>query len=249
MIVVHDETRDSMVFENLYGPGVHRVEILGNAVSALSAIIADSLLVSFALYLVGNLSESCQIRLGGVIAFGRGIGGFSLWTPSYYWQSWVRFQRPIILCIYGTYADFDLVLLPIFLTTKTNWGPYLDYDDLYWVISLVVTTASTALIVYRIVDVSKMSNNTTPYSSTIEILVESAALYTIIILICCILLVAGACRPDITWIFQVYNCLTSIQIPVAVSKVISYRLDLDSTQPQKGYCTNTDNISGGHWAS
>ncbi len=67
-----------MVFENLYGPGVHRVEILGNAVSALSAIIADSLLVSFALYLVGNLSESCQIRLGGVIAFGRGIGGFSL---------------------------------------------------------------------------------------------------------------------------------------------------------------------------
>ncbi len=48
-IVVHDETRDSMIFENLHGPDVRRVRNLANAVSALSAMIADSLLVSLIL--------------------------------------------------------------------------------------------------------------------------------------------------------------------------------------------------------
>lgn len=63
MIVVHNETRDTMIFENLHGPGMHRVEKLGNAVSALSAMIADSLLVSFSLCLVSNLFDYAKLDL------------------------------------------------------------------------------------------------------------------------------------------------------------------------------------------
>lgn len=45
MVVIHDETRDSIIFERLHGPGVHLIGNLGNAVSALCAMIADGLLV------------------------------------------------------------------------------------------------------------------------------------------------------------------------------------------------------------
>ena len=78
-------------------------------------------------------------------------------------------------------------------------------------VSLVVTTTLTAMIVDRIIEVSKMSDKAnTPYKSIIEILIESAALYTVTILICAILVVARACRPDVLWLNEVYDCFNSI---------------------------------------
>lgn len=188
-------------------------------------------------------------RPGGVIAFGRGTNGFLQWTPSYYLQSSVRLGNIIDLHIL-TYANSDLVLLPIFLKTKTDWGPSFSYVDLYWGISLVVTTASTTLIVYRIFDVSKTINKSTRYyNSVTEILVESAALYTVVILICGVLLVARACRPDILWLVKVNDCFSSIRTTVAVSVAvfISSHFGTD-TRPRTGYCTDADNFESSHWA-
>ena len=77
VVVIHGETRESMILENPYGPGVRRVKKLGYAVSALSAMIVDSLLVSICVCLGGNPSDNlCSTRLGGVIAFGERIDGF-----------------------------------------------------------------------------------------------------------------------------------------------------------------------------
>ncbi len=79
------------------------------------------------------------------------------------------------------------VLLPIWLVRGLSFGPELTFVAFYWFTSLVITTISTTLIVYRIINMARESNKTTSYYPTVEILVESGVMYTTVIVICCIL--------------------------------------------------------------
>ena len=113
--------------------------------------------------------------------------------------------------------------MPIFLVTNITLGPHLSFTDLYWIISVVVTTVSTLLIVRRILSVRSKSTNgndeSDTYHSTIEILVESGALYTSTILLCGIFVITEVFE-ELLWLFQVTQYLTAIQITIAVSSLL-----------------------------
>ena len=114
--------------------------------------------------------------------------------------------------------------MPIFLVTNITLGPHLSFTDLYWIISVVVTTVSTLLIVRRILSVRSKSTNgndeSDTYHSTIEILVESGALYTSTILLCGIFVITEVFEEELLWLFQVTQYLTAIQITIAVSSLL-----------------------------
>ncbi|KJA25276.1 hypothetical protein HYPSUDRAFT_37764 [Hypholoma sublateritium FD-334 SS-4] len=120
-------------------------------------------------------------------------------------------------------ANSYLALVPIFLATNITLGPHLSFTDLYWIISVVVTTSSTLLIVHQILRVRSRSTNgnneSDPYHSTIEILVESGALYTATILVCGIFVVTEVFETELLWLYQVTQYLTATQITIAVSSV------------------------------
>lgn len=111
-----------------------------------------------------------------------------------------------------------LVLLPIWLVTNITLGT-LTFVSLYFIISFSVTIISTSLIIYRIFTVSKRGNSKiAPYRFTIEILVESGALYTTNILIAGILLVLQANGAQAPWIIETSQILYSILVPVTVCR-------------------------------
>lgn len=104
-------------------------------------------------------------------------------------------------------------------------GPHLSFIVLYWILSLVITTTSTTLIVYRIVSMARRSSKPTPYYPTIEILVESGAIYTILIVICCILWALSPPKSDNQYSIPLYGAVYvasdvfySLLIPVTVSR-------------------------------
>lgn len=112
-----------------------------------------------------------------------------------------------------------LVLLPVWLVTNITLGP-LSFVSLYFIVSFSVTVISTSLIVYRIVTVSRRGDSKiAPYRFTIEILVESGALYTTNILVAGILLVLQANGTQAPWIIETSQILYSILVPVTVCRV------------------------------
>lgn len=196
--------------------------LIQNAVSALAAIIADSLLVSItqiplpawsAIYLaiavlevLHHLEEkqmdSCWEHNNNFHRDKYGILDVFLdrkWTPFLY-----------------------LVFLPIWLKNgpTITFGSTFSFIIFYWVISLVITIISTTLIVYRIINMARKTNTTTPYFPIVEILVESGAMYTIAIIICCALWAQSKPSRFSMFRFGVYeasNVFYSLLIPVTVS--------------------------------
>ncbi|KJA25281.1 hypothetical protein HYPSUDRAFT_421362 [Hypholoma sublateritium FD-334 SS-4] len=121
-----------------------------NAVSALAAIIADSL-----------LSWRCYIILKR--------------------NKWILATGMLTI-------SAEIILLPIWLANSLELtAPHLSFVVFYWFFSLAITTVSTTLIVYRIISMAQKTNRTTAYYRTVEILVESGAMYTTVIIICCAL--------------------------------------------------------------
>lgn len=147
----------------------------------------------------------------------------------------------------------SLVLLPIWLASETGWFilvSHLNFVVLYWVFSLTITTISTMLIVYRITNMAQLSNRTT----TVEILVESGAMYTIVIIICCALWVQSKPSPAGVIDGGVYitsDIIYSLLIPVTVSHAV---LVIHSGSTQKlsvsitGDCTDINNPAHRLWS-
>lgn len=113
-----------------------------------------------------------------------------------------------------------LLLIRLAAYRKVTFVYHLNFTVLYLVLSLVITTISTTLIAYRIIDVVRRSSKPTPYSPTIEILVESGAMYTILNIICCALR-GPLPQPNVTSSSRATaagGILYSLLIPVTVSQ-------------------------------
>ena len=152
------------------------------------------------------------------------------------------------------------VLLPIWLAKGLTLGPEFTFIILYWIISLVITTVSTTLIVYRIFNMTRRSNKTASYYPTVEILVESGAMYTITIILCCALwgsTVASSKTETppsakFTRLNKVGSAIYSLLIPVTVSRttpvIFQYEFNTLFSGFITGDCTNTDNTASWRWS-
>ena len=135
------------------------------------------------------------------------------------------------------------VLLPIWLVKGLNFGPQLTFVAFYWFTSLLITTISTTLIVYRIMNMARRSNKTTSYYPTVEILVESGVMYTTVIVICCILWGIAVAKSDGGWnaslgyirLNVASGAIYSLLIPVTVSRNSVPRLFSVGTQQKVFY--------------
>ena len=166
-------------------------------------MIVDSLLVSICVCLGRNPSDNlCSTRLGGVIAFGERIDGFLVWTVLYYSQNLVRFSKAFTYSELSKECHWFRFSSPSRISR--NRHPMGTISGLRWSLPVGFTgchhnfNSHDCRPDYWGVEDERLSDKAnTPYKSLIEILIESAALYTVTSLICAILVVARACRPDV----------------------------------------------------
>ncbi|PPQ81100.1 hypothetical protein CVT25_014563 [Psilocybe cyanescens] len=147
----------------------------------------------------------------GTLAFSAVIADtFLVWRCYVLWQ-----KNKWILIVYSIVLLGELALLPAYLALNLTLGSRLGFLDLYFVLSLCITITSSALIIYRIADVSGQGNNDiSRYHYTIKILVESGLLYTTVILICGILHVIQDCGITNPGLIQAVQDFDSILVPI-----------------------------------
>lgn len=120
----------------------------------------------------------------------------------------------------------DQALIPILLVLNANIGPgQVSIICLFFFISIGVTVLATALITYRVIDVSRSSTGQTSsrYQYIVEILVESGVMYSSTLLIAGVLLaVRGNIDGPNYSITQAASYWGGILTPVTVSLFILF---------------------------
>ncbi|KAF5319634.1 hypothetical protein D9619_008857 [Psilocybe cf. subviscida] len=154
VLVVHNESRDTMMLDLLTG-SVALVDA-ANASGCIAIVIADSLLC---------------------------------WRCYTLWQ-----KNKWMLGVFAAPLLGEVALIPILLVLNVRVGPaQVSVICLFFFISSGITVLATALITYRIIDVSQNSNGQarSRYQFIIEILVESGVIYSATLLITGVLLAVG----------------------------------------------------------
>ncbi|KAF5327208.1 hypothetical protein D9619_004561 [Psilocybe cf. subviscida] len=151
ILVVHDESRDTMAVELFTGSVA--LTYAANATGCIAILIADLLLC---------------------------------------WRCYILWQKnKWMLGAFTLFLLGEVALIPILLVLNANLGPgQVSIICLYFFISIGITVLATALIIYRVIDVSRRSTGQTKgrYQYTIEIAIESGAMYSITLLIAGVLL-------------------------------------------------------------